>query len=185
MVFYVPSSTKSTVVNTVTDEKFVKIYISNDNEEVAQLLDNGRTFMNVKLLIFACALGIHSYSSGIHRIRIRVDKGYPFLDIRSRNIPPKPAEYAGGRHSFSPSTHGWGRNYVACVNGEFSTRSTDEINRDGHVYTLTLNCDERRLSIINENTNEQREMEVDICHAPFPWCLFVELPRMRAQVSLI
>jgi hypothetical protein len=107
------------------------------------------------------------------------------LGIRSRNIPPMPAEYGGGRYSFSPSTHGWSRNYMACVNGDFGPRSMDEIDRDGHVYTLILNCDERRLSISNENTNEQREMEVDIGDAPFPWCLFVELPRMRARVSLI
>jgi hypothetical protein len=55
--------TKSTIVKMVSDEKFAQIYTPDD--KAVQLLDNGRTVMNVKYELSACALGIHSYSSGI------------------------------------------------------------------------------------------------------------------------
>jgi len=50
---------------------------------------------------------------------------------------------------------------------------------------ITLNCDEHRLNIIDENIKEQSEIEVDICKAPLPWCLFIGLPRTTAEISLI
>ena len=169
-------------MNTVNDEKFVQIYTSDDT--AVQLLDNGRTIMNVKF-VGASALGIHSYSSGIHRIRIRVDRGLPFLGIRSRNILPTPDEFAAGRYDTSPSTYGWGCYYTRMLNGKYDQFRMDRLKRDGHVYAITLNCDEYQLSIMNENTKEQDQMEVDVYYAPFPWCLFVDLPRNNARVSLV
>ncbi len=109
-------STEFTVVNTVTDEKFVNVYTS--NEEAAQLLDNGRTLVGVKFWVYVAALGSHSYSSGIHRIRIRVDNGTPFLGIHSRSIPPVPNESGGGRYTDNPSTYGWLINIAAVLNGQ-------------------------------------------------------------------
>ncbi len=47
-------STEFTVVNTVTDEKFVNVYTS--NEEAAQLLEIGRTLVGVKFWFFVAAL---------------------------------------------------------------------------------------------------------------------------------
>ena len=174
--------TEFTVLNTVTDEKFVNVYTS--NEEAAQLLDNGRTFMGVKYLVFAAALGSHSYSSGIHRIRIRVDDGNPFLGIRSQSIPLVPCEYSAGRHCDSPSAYGWGITYATVLNGRLRVEEKSK-RTDGDIYTLTLDCDQRRLSLVNESTNERREIEVDIHHAPFPWCLFVEHTRLKGRLSLI
>jgi hypothetical protein len=49
-----------------------------------------------------------------------------------------------------------------------------------------VNCDERLLTIvINEDSMEREEMEVDGLHAPFPWCLFVQLNRIGDRVSLV
>jgi len=182
MAHYLPPSTELTAVNKVTDEKFVDIYTS--QKEAAQLLDNGRTLAAVKGCVFVAALGSHSYSSGIHRIRIRVDKGTPFLGILSRSIPLVPREYSAGRHCDSPSAYGWRITYATVLNGRLHVE--EKSNRtDGDIYTLTLDCDQRRLSLVNEKTNEQREIEVDIHHAPFPWCLFVEHNRLTGRLSLI
>jgi hypothetical protein len=41
------------------------------------------------------------------------------------------------------------------------------------------------LSIVNENNNEQDELEVDQLHAPFPWCLFVQLSRAEGRASIV
>jgi hypothetical protein len=192
MAFSTPTSTKSTTVNTVNDEKFAKIYTS--DEKTVQLLDNERTIIILKFGSCACAIGIHSYSSGIHCIRIRIDEGYPIFGIRSRNIAPIADETISGFYGgSSPSTYGWKKCHGRVLNGNYErptsdrimNQNSDEIKIDSHVYTITLNCDEHRLSMINENTKEQDEMEVDVYYAPLPWCLFIATTRMPARVALI
>lgn len=183
MAFSVSSSTSTDDVNIVNDERFVQIYTPDDN--AVQLLNNGRTVKNITYFLYACALGIQSYSSGIHRIRIRIDTGFPFIGIRSRNIPPVADQECAGRYDNAPSTYGWGRDFDHIINGRYSRRGSVYVNRIGHVYSFTINCDQRRLSILDENTGEQDEVEVDICYAPFPWCLCINLPRILGGVSLI
>ncbi|CAF1473647.1 unnamed protein product [Adineta ricciae] len=135
-------------------------------------------------MLCACAVGVHSYSTGIHRIRVRIDNGNAFLGIRSRSIPPVPDDCAAGRYDSSPATYGWGNTF--CIfNGTPREFQRNHMYRCGDVYVLELNCDEHRLTMINENTKEQDDMEVDVSSAPFPWCLFIHLPRTTAQVSLI
>ncbi|CAF3990023.1 unnamed protein product, partial [Adineta steineri] len=112
-----------------------------------------------------------------------VDKGIPFLGIRSRSIPLVPREGSAGRHCDSPSAYGWLIAYAIIHNGLLRTELQSK-RPDGDIYTLTLDCDQRRLSLINENTNEQREIEVDIHHTPFPWCLF-EHSRKRKLIWII
>jgi len=182
----IPPSTKYTFVNTDGKERFGEIFVPYSDR--VQLLDNGRTIMSVQPGLFACALGIRSYSSGIHRIQIKADKDYIVLGIRSRSEPLIPDESVAGCYSVTPSTYGWGKNLTRFINGKFYHRSSSQTKRDDHdyVYTLTLNCDQHRLSIINENTKEQDEIEVDLHHAPFPWCFFVELSRtLTVRVSII
>jgi hypothetical protein len=182
MAFSVPASKKSGIISTVEDEKFVQIFTP--DEEAVQLTNNGRSIMNVKPSLFACALGIHSYSSGIHRIRTRIDKHFPFLGIRSQNIPPVPDELVGGCYILSPSSYGWFSHW-RYVNGKHHDNHWNKISRTDHVWTIILDCDQHRLHIIDENTNEQDETEVDICQAPLPWCLFVGLSRTTDGISLI
>ena len=181
------SSTESTIANIVSDEKFAKIYTP--DEKTVQLLDDERTVMNVGPGFCGCALGIHSYSSGIHRVRIRVDYGHPVLGIRSRNIPPTRDEYCWGTYSVSPSTYGWQRGNGRVLNGRLERYELrqifDNMKNDSHIFSIILNCDEHRLSIIDENTREHDEMEVDNGHAPFPWCLYVDLPWHTARISLL
>jgi hypothetical protein len=191
----------------VNDEKFAEIYAA--DEKMAQLQDDGRTIMTFEFGSCVCALGIRSYSSGIHRIRIRIDRGSPVFGIHSRNIAPIPDKYNTGYYGGSPSTYGWEKNCSRVLNGEkdwhsvgtvrsqywddlrkrkwdnFKNQNFDKIHDDSLICTITINCDEHRLSIINETTKEQDEMEVDVCHAPLPWCLFIATPRMPTWVSLI
>lgn len=177
-----PASERSAVTNIVEDEKFVQIFTPDD--EAVLLTNNGRSIRNVKQRLFACALGIHTYSSGIHRIRTRIDLSFPFLGIRSRNIPPVPAEIAGGSYIYGPSTYGWSK-YWRYINGVHHRNNWNAISRTGHIWTIELDCDQHRLRISDENTNEQDEIEVDIRLAPLPWCLFVGLSRRLDGISLI
>jgi hypothetical protein len=182
MAISVPGSKESGVISIVEDEKFVQIFTP--DEKAVQLTNNGRSIMNVRPSPFACAIGTHSYSSGIHRIRTRIDKRFPFLGIRSRNIPPVPNELAWGCYIVGPSTYGWFSEW-RYVNGRNRSNHWNPISRTNHVWTITLDCDQHRVHIIDENTNEEDEIEVDIREAPFPWCFFVGLSRATDGISLI
>jgi hypothetical protein len=139
----------------------------------------------VRIGSFGCTLGHKTYSSGVHRIRLRLDYGIAFFGIRSRHIQPVRDEFAWGRYDNSPSTYGWSTNGGRICNGRDSGigRPKDQERPIG--FVLTLNCDEHTLSMINENSNDRDELEVDILHAPFPWCLFVQIWRGRSRVSLV
>jgi hypothetical protein len=172
-------------VNEVYDERFEEIYRPND--DAIELLDHGRTCSTARpgLGSHGCALGHHSYSSGIHRIRLRLVYGIAFLGIRSRNIPPVSDEFAAYRYDNSPSSYGWTTTGQRISNGNNGGDGFPPAKDRLTGFVLILNCDERRLSIVNENNNGRDKMEVDILHAPFPWCLFVQVSRMTGCVSLV
>ena len=128
---------------------------------------------------------VNEYLAGCHRIRIRTDYDVSFLGIRSQSIPHQPDEDARGRFDVSPSTYGWVTNGGRIRNGRCELCQLEDKNRDTHVFALKLNCDERRLAIADEYSEEHDEIEVSLEDTPFPWCLFVQLPRRRARVSLV
>ena len=168
-----------------SEDKLEEVYTLND--DAVQLLNDGRTFQTIKLGSFHCAIGKNLYSSGIHHIRLKVHSGHAFFGIRSRNIKPVP-DFAGTTLMYvkSPSTYGWFTNSGRIVNGYFDHHNLNLFYRENAVFELTLNCDERRLKmVINENTMEQDEMEISKLDVPFPWCLFVQLNRVGAQISLL
>ncbi|CAF1509496.1 unnamed protein product [Adineta ricciae] len=174
---------KSDMINIVEDEKFVQIFTSDEN--TVKLSADKRSVENIYMGKPAGALGVHSYSSGIHRIRTRINKSLPFLGIRSKNIPPEPRLYSAGSYIHSDATYGW-VNYFRYHNGLHSTTPWDcRFNRVGHIWTITLNCDEHRLHLLDETTNEEDDIVVDVDKAPFPWCLFVGLHRATAGILLI
>ncbi|CAF3795908.1 unnamed protein product [Adineta steineri] len=180
-----PTPSKSITVNTVMDEKFAEIHTS--DEINVRVEDNGRTFTNLKFGACACAVGIHSYSSGTHSIRIKVHRGIAILGIRSRNIPPVAYDYLRGNYGGDPSTYGFETGLGRVFSGQLDRRELLEIRigRSDIVFTLIINCDEHRLSLIDEGNGERDEVEVDASCAPFPWCLFIVLPQTTTRVALI
>ncbi|CAF1328153.1 unnamed protein product [Adineta ricciae] len=63
-------SVESCNVNLVNDEKLEETYRPND--DAIQIVDNGRACEKIRLSAYGCALGKHSYHSGIHCIRLRM-----------------------------------------------------------------------------------------------------------------
>lgn len=163
----------SAIVNEVSDEKLEEIYTL--NEDAVRLSNDGRTFETTQMKFFHCVTGKNLYFSGIHR-------------IRSRQIKPVPDSMCGGSGMCmkTPSAYGWLTNGGRLANGWFDPIRLPYLTREDAIFTITINCDERRLTIvINENNQEQDEMDVYSLHAPFPWCLFVELSRAGARISLL
>ncbi|CAF4156734.1 unnamed protein product, partial [Adineta steineri] len=140
----------SITVNTVKDEKFAEIHTG--DEINVRVEDNGRIFENLKFGVCTCAVGIHSYSSGAHSIRIKVHEGTPILGIRSRNIPPVSYEELRGSYGADPSTYGFHKDLGRVFNGQMRRRKGKDIriDRTDIVFTLIINCDEHRLSLIDE-----------------------------------
>ena len=172
----------TTSVNEVHDERFEEIH--NSVENTIELFNNGRGCRSVKRGTFGCVLGRHSYSSGIHRIRLKSDYGITFFGIHSRSKPLIPDEMVCGNYQSNPSIYGWGANGYRSSNGRCAQHTFTNISGDVICFVLILNCDEHKLSVINENTNERDELNVDTNHTPFPWCLFVQISRMGGCVSL-
>jgi len=159
--------------NRVTDEKFAYFYAHDST--VIQVLNNGRSIKNVRAGVYTTALGAHSYSSGIYHIRLHLEKGRATFGIRSRNIPPELDELATRSYTYSSSMYGWIKDCGRVFDGEwyrYRYSDDDELREGGFIYTITLNCDEHRLTMIDEDTRKQDSIEVD-------------LPRMFSAVSLL
>ena len=148
-------------------------------------MDDGRTCEQVKPMSFGCAIGKHSYSSGIHRIRLKVHHGFAFLSIRTRITVPVSGEVAWSAYATSPSTDGWSSSGRSRRNRRNNEGGPIPVAKNGDGIALLLNCNEHRLSIVNEDGTDQDEMEVDHLYALFPWCLFVHVLRFGGRVSLL
>ncbi|CAF1313150.1 unnamed protein product [Adineta ricciae] len=179
------SLAEATAVNIVNDEKFEKVYGVYEN--AIRIVEDGRTCETIRpgLWSLGCALGHHSYSSSIHQIRIMKQYGMVVIGIRSRNMPFLPDLSSYGRYDENPSIHCWCSYGGRVRNGRYESAKLTDYHENKCVFTLTLNCDERRLSIVNEDNHEQDEMNVYESLAPFPWCLFVQISRMGGRVSLL
>ncbi|CAF1085546.1 unnamed protein product [Adineta steineri] len=170
--------------NIMEDEKFEAVY--RPDEHAIQIVNHERTCEKFKRGACGCTLGSNSYSSGVHQIKVKIHHGNAFLGIRSRNIVPIAFDPEVPQYDDTPSTCGWWtQSGCSRCNGIFRDSNLPEIASDNNTFILTVNCEEYRLSIVNENTNAKDEMEVDRLHVPFPWCLFVVLPRTLSRVSLV
>ncbi|CAF0851766.1 unnamed protein product [Adineta steineri] len=181
MAFQDVSSTNLPTVNEVTNEKFEEV----DAEGGTLLLDNGRICESAKHRIPGFAQGSGSYSSGIHRIRFRILRGFLFVGIRSQNLPVQ-VDFCGENTQYLNSSCicGWYNNRYSVVHGTPNKTDLKMFANANDIYVLTLNCDERRLSITLPNGPQHDEMEVDLVHTPFPWRFCIMLTRLGGCVSI-
>ena len=184
MTLFCAPAANSNIANEVKDEKFEEVLSLIDG--VARLLDDGKMFETAQIMSYQCALGRNSYSAGVHRIHLKIHRGNACIGIRSRRIRLEPDLFLeGGQYQKTPSTYAWVTDSQRVVNGRHSGFGMEPSSREEATVELTINCDERRLTIvIIKETSGQDEMEVDRLHAPFPWCLFVQLNRIGGCISL-
>lgn len=173
---------KIMIVNEVRADKFEEVHSPAD--VAALLLDDGRIFKTIQRTNYQCALGRNSYSAGIHRIRLKLQYGSAFIGIRSRHLPLEPS--CASVYHDGPSTYGWFTIGSRIVNGYPDNEVIQVAKTEDVMIDLLLNCDEHRLKIvIGEGSTQQDDMKVDLLHAPFPWCLFVQLSWVGARISLV
>ncbi|CAF1339401.1 unnamed protein product [Rotaria sordida] len=114
--------------------------------------------------------GIGAYSSGTHKIQFLFTKNslkyITWFVVASASTPI-------GRTSKLPyNTYGWSSDdNIYCPD---DIRTVDKNFRDMKGQTsfeikLQLDCDNRKISYINQRTKNQRELNIDITKCPFPW----------------
>ncbi|CAM4952886.1 unnamed protein product [Rotaria socialis] len=151
------------------------------SSSAVRLTDNSRTCENTVDSQWAHVFGTLNYSTGIHRIRLKLDKGTTniLIGICSQNKPP-----AGPLFYDKPTTHGWFLHGYVVKNGQGSHPGWPQVSL-GDILELSVNCNERSLSILNERSRAQNSMQVNIAEAPFPWCLYILFYYKETQVSLV
>lgn len=147
-----------------------------------QLTDNDRKCEKIgKNGDYQSVVGTLTYTSGIHRIRLKVEKGFSdiFFGICSETKLPN-----GAYLYDKPSVHGWFVHGYLVKNGHSPQPGWSIVDVDD-ILELTINCDEQKLSIHNETTGAKNSMEVNTDEAPFPWCLFVLIHFTGSRLSLL
>jgi hypothetical protein len=130
---------------------------------------------------WAYARGLLLYSSGTHRIQMRFERehGWTFVGIQSHSIEPL------WPHPFclSLSSYGWSSHGYPQFDGQETKKEWDGF-KEGHFVELTLDCDNRTLTMVNRTIEQSHRIQVDIDKAPLPWCLYVFLSGENDQVRI-
>lgn len=203
-----PSIQMNAIDKTVYVERFTLKYGR------ASLLDNnGFTCQDIGGFITGdgCAVGSIPYQSGIHKIRIKVEYGRPFIGILSHNIAIIDSKLTRRPYYFwkypvyyrSDSTYGWCTagsvrthgfhwyptyNSYRIINGKESPAQIEwekAIMEDNDIFQLIINCDRRELEITNETQGNHDIIKVDLWNAPLPWRLFVVFCDLKSRVHLL
>jgi len=173
-------STTTSTPTVVQPEQKVECFRALDSSGV-RLTDNNRSCEKINSHDWQCIFGILNYPTGIHRIRLKLEKGVIniFIGICSQDkLPSGPYFYD------KPTTHGWLTHGYVVMNGQNPKQGWSAADHND-ILELTINCDERSISILNERSQAKNSMEVDINQAPLPWCLLVLLHYKDNRVSLV
>jgi hypothetical protein len=160
------------------EQEFERFQTSPD----VRLTDNNRSCEKISQKNgWQCVFGLLNYSAGIHRIRLKLEKGSIniLIGICSQNEPPKDSPFY-----CKPTIHGWFTHGYVIKNGQGSCAEWPQVN-ENDILELTINCDERSISILNERNQAKNSMQVDINQAPLPWCLLVIHYHKNDRISLL
>ncbi|CAF1014851.1 unnamed protein product [Didymodactylos carnosus] len=124
--------------------------------------------------------GRNLYSSGIHNIRLHIDKmsGYLSFGISSSTTPIQKEFYASGpSYGWVVGWHTTTLRSPVYVNGVQSLGYGDWDGdiRENETVELILNCDENKIQCLNQRTKEKYELQVDVTSCPYPWQFHVTL----------
>jgi len=175
-----PSTWKSEKPKTRQREQGPLRFYTTGTSDV-QLTDDDRTCEKISHSNYQSVFGTETYSDGVHRIRLKLEQG-------SANVLMGICSYsktlAGTVYYNTVTTHGWFVHGYVVVNGREPQPGWTQVH-DQDVLELTINCEERSLSIYNERSAAQSSMDVNINEAPFPWCLLVLFNLKHSRVSLV
>jgi hypothetical protein len=162
-----------------TNELFEQVF-----DNTVQIEENGRVAIHGLLQNYTEICGKNEYMSGCHKIRLCIEQSsdtWMFLGIDSKlNFP------CNKSHN-SKSAYGWTNNNCIWVDGQHSINtSTPRIEmKMNDIIILIFDCDQRKISMINERTNIKYELSVNIDNCPFPWQLYVNFYEPNSRVRIL
>lgn len=160
-------------------EQVMERFLVSNNPQV-QWTNNNRTCENMNGA-WHCIFGTLDYSGGTHRIRVKVEKSNTdvLIGICSRLRPP-----TGPFFYNKPSTCGWFTHRHVITHGQGTSIGWPQVN-ENDTLELTINCDDKSVSVVNEKNRAKNNIHVNIYQAPFPWCLLLIFRPIGSRVSLI
>lgn len=151
------------------------------SNSAVQVTDNGRRCKKTGEKDWHCVFGTQMYSTGIHKIRLRLENGTTniLIGICSQSKPPSVSPFYN-----QPTTHGWFIHGYVITNGQGSHPGWPQVLIND-ILELTIDCEKRSLSILNETSRAQHSIQVDITGTPFPWCLLILFDQINSQICLV
>ncbi|CAF1442805.1 unnamed protein product [Rotaria sp. Silwood1] len=134
---------------------------------------------------FVC--GMKEYSLGKYSIRFVMNKKDPEY-VMSFNIISQTTGIATKKFSLDESSYGWySDDGICCCNTKLSFSKGFHDMKDETTFEIELliDCDNRKISYLNERTRNRREMNVDLIKCPFPWQLLFYLYDVEDSVRLL
>jgi len=184
-IFIKPHDTFSLVqsisinLSVVTNEEFEKV-----SDKEVRIKENGQVAVRDGTLSPTEVRGKNEYRSGRHEIRLRIEESsgtWMFLGINSKITPLRCYSHT------RKSAYGWSsNNYIWLKGSEQLNMSNPRIEmKMNDMITLTLDCDNRKISMLNERTKAEHELIVDINNCPFPWQLHLNLYEPQDSVRIL
>ncbi|CAF1063100.1 unnamed protein product [Adineta steineri] len=162
-----------------SSEKFEKVCGN------AHILENGLVAEHDGTASTAEIRGFEKYSTGIHKISLKIEKlsnnQWMFWGIISQNTAAKNDSYS------SKSANGWTSTkqvYLngACNNG-YNNYLADIVEND--ILYLTLNCDRQIIELENERTKQKNSIPINLRGCPFPWQLHINLCYSNDRIRIL
>ena len=172
-------NTQISIAAAITDELFERT----SNNRV-QLEHRDRVAVHAMDYGYVEVRGKNQYQSDRHTIRLLIEHSadsWTFLGITTK------LTILQDRSQSSPSTYGWTNNNYHWLNGQCQpNRSPTPIEmKTKDKLRLVLDCDQHRISLLNERTNAELHLTVNLDFCPLPWQLHVNLFEGNSRVRLL
>lgn len=167
------------IATKVINERFDRVV---DNK--IRIIEDGQVIVHETPQEYKEIRGKNEYSTGIHRIRLRIES--PFNSRLSLGINSKGLPLKNDSHT-TKSAYLWrSDNYIFSEGFSKGTPSGPRIEMNNHdTITLIFDCVNRRISMINERTQIKHELLVNLDICPFPWQLHVNMFYVKESIRLL
>ena len=151
-----------------------------------KILENGFIAEHDATTGHAEVRGFTKYSSGTHRIHLKIEKmtnnNWMFWGIISQNTAMQINSYS------STSANGWAKvSKQVYLNGKchdgYSNYQGDIVEND--ILHLILNCDDRVIELENERTKHKYSIPIDLTGCPFPWQFHINLHGNNDRIRIL
>ncbi|CAF3343933.1 unnamed protein product [Rotaria sp. Silwood2] len=149
------------------------------------LLDNNQVFeKSMETYGGNYARGQREYSTGVHRIRFQLEPvssdlqaNKILIGIISSNITARDQYFnrTPSTYAWETSSYEWENESIIVQNGNHQRVSRDKWPgaKTGDILELTIDCDQRTISIENQSGQGKDSMNVDLENSPLPWKFIV------------